>query len=203
MSTCVGEEYRTAYNKEEARKNISEAHINTIQLMQARIDSIKSEVNKGAQSIDTLKKFIYDALMNDWPDYYYEDLDYGDSEAIRSVTDPLGPLPDKIIFPNNYCLSGFGTLLLFKNTSGQILHAICLLFTLLILILWRFFRRKNITLWILSLQLIFILASVINGLIIGVDFLWGFWIYLLLNFLLITVEIFEKRKSQIISQNPC
>jgi len=100
---------------------------------------------------------------------------------------------EKIFYPTNNSISGFGSIFLFPNAAGSILIGISFVISLFLVFRWKFIKIKKRRLYLLLLNLLCIIIFIADGLLLkNVNFLWGIW---LLPILLIIDLILEFKYS--------
>ena len=182
LTTCNnGLELRFSYNQAEADKNIllekksSEAVIDTSQYdQQVLVDTSKTgtvtqtiltDIVK--TSSDTLQKSSYD----------------GD-KIFR-----------KIVMPTDTSLSGIGSVFYFKNLTGQIAIAICLLISLILFAAFKFLKSQRTKLCLMLTAVLCLTIFIIDSFVSSVTLLWGSWTLLILLLLQLMQEFNDKTKA--------
>lgn len=171
MTTCNnGFELRFSYNQAEADKNILQEKGSSI----AVADTTKTDTVAQIALKDTIK-ITSDTL----PKSPY----YGDK------------ILKKIIMPTDTSLSGIGSVFYFKNLTGQIVIAISLLISIILLIAFKFLKSKRTKRFLLLTSLLCITIFIIDSLISSVTLLWGSWTLLALLLLQVILELNEMPKA--------
>jgi hypothetical protein len=180
MSMCVGGTYKTAYNKKQAFAYLSEANRETVQEIMKQWEGIKhgvTETNKRSK-IDSVRERSFERLFEP---FNKEGMEVETADSSKRVWEPI---VHNIILPNYYSLSGIGVIVEFKNFTGRVLAGASLFLCLIILLFARF-MKKRLKFCLITNQLL-LTCFLINGLVIEVDLLYGFWIlYLLVMFQLV------------------
>jgi len=191
MSTCVGSEYRTAYNKKEAFENEAEANREKIKQLGLQVENYKNTLTSDyrASVMDSLKNEIKSQLISP----------FKSGNLLAELADSLNSGNAKefvllLIVPNNFSLSGIGAIFEYKHLYGKVIVAISSSLTLLTLLLWRFFKRKKIALPVLVLNFLLLSTLLADSFISNIDLLYGFWFVFILILAQILIEFSERKK---------
>jgi hypothetical protein len=184
MSTCVGDEFRSAYNKEEAFKNIAEAQgLQMVQLI-PEIEEFKKTINSSnrQQKLDSLRQVVYDRFDP-----------FTSADRVNIIKDSLDEnlkqeLLVSLIYPTNYSVSGIAVFLDYKNKAGQIMLIISGILSLAALLFWSFFQKRNLGLYMQGLNLVCVASFMIDGLVHDIDILWGCWALFVLLIIQLIIE---------------
>ena len=183
LTTCNnGLELRFSYNQAEADKNIllekksSEVALaDTAQYDQTiLVDTTKAKVAKQTISTGTIKT-SYGTLQ--------KSTDYGD-KILR-----------KVVMPTNTSLSGVGSILYFKNLTGQIAIAISILISLILFVAFKFLKSQKAKLYLLLTSTLCLTIFIVDSFISSVTLLWGSWTLFLLLMLQLIIEYNDRRKA--------
>lgn len=182
LTTCNnGLELRFSYNQAEADKNIllekesSEAITDT-----AKYDQ---QIFTDTTKADTVAQNVLKDTVKISSDTLQKSSDYGD-RILR-----------KIIMPTDTSLSGIGSVLYFKNLTGQIAIAISLLISLVLFVAFKFLKSQRAKLYLLLTSVLCLTIFIIDSFISSVTLLWGSWTLLILLLLQIILEFIDTRKA--------
>ncbi len=192
LSTCVGDEYRTSYNKKEFFENEAEANHQKIKQLGVQADELKYNLNKQNLNfkLDSFNKEIVRQLAFPF-DQRHKLNHLQDSSALNSGQSLLY----LIIYPTYYSISGIGAIFAFKNISGKIIIGISLFFSATSVFLSKLIKRKKIALLICILNFLSLITFLINTFISEVDLLWGFWLLFISLFIQLVNETYNRKIS--------
>ena len=183
LTTCNnGLELRFSYNQAEADKNIllekesSEvAVVDTAHYdQQISVDTTKTETDTQAILKDTVKT---------------------SSDTIQKSSDYGDRIFRKIVMPTDTSLSGIGSILYFKNLTGQIAIAISLLISLVLFVAFKFLKSQRAKLYLLLIAVLSLAIFIIDSFVSSVTLLWGSWTLLILFLLQLIEEFNDKTKA--------
>jgi hypothetical protein len=178
-TTCVGSEYRIAYNKEEAAKNEAEAQ----ELENSKENTDVKDTVKKTQSPDTI--ISTQKSVNE--------LESSPKESTGTLSKT--EWQSYLITPTKESLSAPGCMFFYKNIIGSICIGASAIFTVFTLILWKFIKRKKIFIHVDTMNLICITAFLVDSLILKIDLLWGFWLLFILLLTQLFMEIYDRKKN--------
>jgi hypothetical protein len=180
---------RFSYNKAEADKNIllekesSEVAIADTEVaiadtahydQQITVDTTKRETDTQAILKDTVKTSSYTLQKSP---------DYGD-RIFR-----------KIVMPTDISLSGIGSVFYFKNLTGQIAIAMCLLTSIVQFVAFKFLKSQRTKLYLLLTAVLCLTIFIIDSFVSSVTLLWGSWTLLILLIFQLILEFNDKTKA--------
>lgn len=173
LTTCNnGLELRVAYNQKEADKNML-LEKESIQVVVA--DSTITDSTTQIISSDTVKT-PSDTLQ-------------------KSTNDYRDKMLKKVIMPTSASLSGLGSILYFKNLTGQIVIAISLIISLILFVAFKFLKSQKTKLYLLLASVLCLTIFVIDSFISSVTLLWGCWTLLALLMLQLIIEFNDNKKA--------
>ena len=182
LATCNnGLELRFSYNQAEADKNLllekesSEAVTDTAQYDQKVFNHTKKP--------DTIAQNVLNLTQK------------SSSNTSQTSTDFGGSIIRKIVMPTETSLSGIGSILYFKNITGQIAIAISLLISLILLLAFKFLTAQSTKLYLLLTAVVCKMVFIIDSFVSSVTLLWGSWSLLILLLLQLIWEFNNKMKA--------
>lgn len=181
LATCnSGFELRFVYNQAEADKNI---------LFEKESPTVVSETAENARqvSIDT-------SSVNMTNQNTLGDTTKASSDTLQQSKDYSNKILRKIIMPTDTSLSGIGSVLYFKNLTGQIAIAISLLISLVLLV--AFIKSQKTKLRLLLIAVLCLTIFIIDSFISNVTLLWGCWASLTLLLFQVILEFNHKTNAQ-------
>ena len=183
LTTCDnGLGLRFSYNQAEGDKNIllekesSQVAVNDTAHNDQQIsaDSIKTETDTQAILKHTLKT---------------------SSDTIQKSSDYDNSIFKKVVMPTDTSLSGIGSILYFKNLTGQIAIAISLMISLVLFVAFKFLKSKRAKLYLLLIAVLSLTIFIIDSFVSSVTLLWGSWTLLILFLLQLIQELYNKTKA--------
>jgi hypothetical protein len=175
FQTCTdGETYTDAYNKPDALINLK------------KHDEYKfSQFKTLVKSIDTCSNV--NDLLAEAKNQFFSSNNFENIGA---------DLPEQLITPNNYSISGIGTILVHKNDLGKISIALSLVLSIVTLFLWRILTRRKLTRTIITLNIVTVVIFILDNLIVSVTSLYGTWTLLCLLSIQLLTEIQAIKKTR-------
>lgn len=168
FSTCVDGIGKSAYNKADAIANEKE------KILVEKKDVIKAAANAVVDNVSvTDSSFVLtsetlEMLENSGDDWY--------------------------LTPTFTSLSAMGVVFAFENSFGPIIVVISFFLSLITFLLWRFFSRKGIGIYIISANVLTMLAFAIMCWLSNITLLYGAYMVLFLLLVQLLTEI-QKRKK--------
>jgi hypothetical protein len=186
VTTCNGLELKFAYNSEDAKRD--EAEGSQVQ---------DSTVNTNSHHIDASAVIDTSSKATPGNEIYTDSLQ---SERTFNTNDTFGKKVLKfVIAPTSNSLSGIGSIFYFKNLTGKILMAICFLISLIVLVVGKLLKRKNLILHFVLGNILCLVAFIIVSFISNVELHWGIWVLLLLIVVQFIVEKGNKLSNTALS----
>ncbi len=172
---------RFSYSQAEADKNIlTEKKSSEVVTDTAQHDQ---QISTDTTKTDTVTQNVLKDTVKISSDTLQKPSDYGD-EILR-----------KIVMPTDTSLSGIGSVLYFKNLTGQIAIAISLLISLILFVAFKVLKSKKVKLYLLLTAILCLAIFIIDSFVSNVTLLWGCWTLLILLLLQLIVEFYEKTKA--------
>ena len=182
LITCGGIRMRFAYNQTEANKNIlldnesatkdvDTTQDNSIQLN----DTTKSNLLQQSNSRDTTKIT---------------------SDSIKKSTDYWDKIYRKIMMPTGSSLSAIGSILYYKNLTGQISIGVSLLISIILFLAFKFIKSKRTILYLLLISFLCLVIFIVDSFISNVTLLWGSWCILSFLIFQMMLEFKDQTKTK-------
>jgi predicted neutral ceramidase superfamily lipid hydrolase len=172
LSTCTGTiTLENTYNKTDAIASEQ----SKIAYNNREVYSLIQELNSKEQANDTIKSEL-DRRINQ-------------SDTIYNLNQKW---EDRLMMPTPYSISGFATVIFYKDMVGRFLIAISLFLSFITLILWRLFIKNNMTLYFIGANAMVVFAFIAYSIAIHVTVLVGAWLLLCLLVIQILTEIQKK-----------
>lgn len=178
LATCNGVDINIAYNKADADKDIlleKESSKGTIDSLQNEQQALIDTTNTNADSAE-----ISESTTKTSSDTLPRSPNYGDI------------IFGKVIQPTDTSLSGVGSVLYFKNLTGQITIAISILISLILFVAFRFLRSRKAQLYLILTAFLCFTIFIIDCFISNVTLLWGSWTLLILLLFQLIIEFKDK-----------
>lgn len=183
LMTCNnGFELRVSYNQADADKNIL-LEKESFQVATADTTEYDQSISVDTAKTDTVTQTLLTDTVKTSTDTLQKSSDYGD-KIVRMI-----------LFPTDTSLSGIGSILYFKNLTGQIAISVCLLISLILFVAFKFLKSKKTKLYLLLIAVLCLTIFIVDSYISSVTLLWGIWILLVLLVLQLIIEYNAKRKA--------
>ncbi|MDF2189348.1 hypothetical protein [Paraflavitalea sp. CAU 1676] len=183
LTTCNnGLELRFAYNQADADRN-KLLEKESVEVAVADTAHYEQPISFDTTKIDTATQTILTDIAKTSSDTLQKSTDYGDRVL------------KKMLFPTDTSLSGVGSILYFKNLTGQITITLCLLISLILFLAFKFLKSHKAKLYLLSTAVLSLTIFIVDSFISNVTLLWGSWTLFVLLMLQLIIEFNNKRKA--------
>lgn len=177
LSTCTSEFTSTdAFNKADAILNEQEKVTNQL----SSFDTLFNKIDSNNVS------YILTEARARIKHFYYS------SDNITNLN-----LDNKyrLLMPTDYSLSAIGTIWFHKNILGKTTIAISLLLSLIILVFYRLLDKKNLTIQVISADIIVLLIFIADSVLSNVSLQFGVWTLLFLLIVQLQTEMRTRKTA--------